>query len=163
MVLTRVLVAAPLPWVGGVPIRQMGWLQLRASPKQCRSVVLVVHRELRVLPLKVQGLSYQDVLIVFDSGINMEWVAQKLFRMKWCMGAPCHLECIPCSNWGGGWVPPGSHRIDWPIKEGAGNPHRSCRVVPYQKFCSSQVSRCHPEWPEHHSIRGFQDTLPGHI
>ena len=48
--------------------------------------------------MKVQQLRYQDVLIEFDSAMDVEWVAQKLLRMKQWMGAQCHLECFPCSD-----------------------------------------------------------------
>ena len=61
-------------------------------------MALVVHHELGVLPLKVQQLSYQDVLIEFDSSMDVECVIQKLLRMEWWMGVLCHLECIPCSD-----------------------------------------------------------------
>ena len=58
-------------------------------------------------------MNYQDVLVEFDSAVDVKWVAQKLLRMEWGMGAPCHLEYIPCSHedvlWEfkkGEWVPP---------------------------------------------------------
>ena len=39
--------------------------------------------------------------------MDEEWVTQKLLRMEWWIGTPCHLACITCS-WdfrGGGQVP----------------------------------------------------------
>ena len=82
------------------------WFQLEGkagcnlgpAQTQCRLIALVIHQELRVLPLKVQWLSYWDMLREFDSTVDVEWVAQKLLRMEWWIRAPCHLECIPCSN-----------------------------------------------------------------
>ena len=38
------------------------------------------------------------MLIEFDSAMDVEWVAQKLLSMEWLMGAPYHLEYIPCSD-----------------------------------------------------------------
>ena len=62
------------------------------------SNALITHQELEVMPLQIQQLNYHDVLIEFDSEVDVEWVAQKLLRIEWWMGAPCHLECAPCSN-----------------------------------------------------------------
>ena len=65
---------------------------------ECQSITLIIHQELGVMPLWIQWLNYCDVLIEYDSEIDVEWVAWKLLRMKWWMGAPCNLECVPCSN-----------------------------------------------------------------
>ena len=50
------------------------------------------------MPLKIQWVNYHDALIEFDSEADVEWVAQKLLRMEWWMGAPCNLECVTYSN-----------------------------------------------------------------
>ena len=54
--------------------------------------------------------------IEFDSKVDVEWVAQKLFQDGVMDEAPCHLECILCSDEegfsqirGGEWVAP---RVD---------------------------------------------------
>ena len=79
---------------------------------ECRSIALVVHQELGVMPLRIQQLSYQDVLIEYDLEVDVEWVTQKLLWMEWWMGAPCHLECVLVSDkelWqfrGENWVAP---------------------------------------------------------
>ena len=70
---------------------------------ECQLISLLVHQELGMMPLRIQQFSYHDVLIEFDSGIHVEWVAQKLLRMEWWMGTPCHLECVPCSYVEGLW------------------------------------------------------------
>ena len=57
--------------------------------------------------------SYWDVLIEFDSAMDVERVAQKFLRMEWWIGVLCHLEWIPCNNedslweFRGEWVSPG--------------------------------------------------------
>ena len=63
-----------------------------------------------------QQLNHHDILIDFDSEVDVEWVVQKLLRMQWWIGAPCNLECVPCSEEeglqqfrGGEWVAP---RVD---------------------------------------------------
>ena len=79
----------------------------------CQSITLIIHQELGVIPLQIQWLNHCDVLIEFDSEVDVGWVVQKLFRMEWWMGAPCNLGCVPCSNeglWqfrGGEWIAPG--------------------------------------------------------
>ena len=40
------------------------------------------------MPLQIQQLNHDDVLIEFDSEFDVEWVAQKLLRMEQWMGAP---------------------------------------------------------------------------
>ena len=65
---------------------------------QCLSIVLIMHQELRVMPLWIQWLNYHDVLIEFDSKADVEWVSQKLLRMEWWMGASCNLKCVPCTD-----------------------------------------------------------------
>ena len=86
---------------------------LGPAQMECQSITLVIHQELGVIPLWIQQLNYQDVLIEFDGEVDVEWVAQKLLRMEWWMGVPCHLECVPCSDEegllkfkGGEWVAP---------------------------------------------------------
>ena len=63
---------------------------LRPAQTECRLITLVVHQELGVMPLKVQRQTYQDVLIEFDSALDVEWVTQKLLRMEQWMGALLH-------------------------------------------------------------------------
>ena len=48
--------------------------------------------------VQIQQLSHHDILIEFNSGVDVEWVVQKLLRMEWLMGAPCNFECVPCSD-----------------------------------------------------------------
>ena len=73
--------------------------------------MLVIHQELAVRPLQIQQLNYHDVLLEIDSKVDVEWVVQKLLRMEGWKRAPCHLECVSCSNEegllklrGGEWV-----------------------------------------------------------
>ena len=165
MVLTRVPVAALLSMSGG----GSNWegkasCNLGLVQTECRSIALIVHEELGVMPLKDQQLSYWDVLIEFDSTIDVEWVAQKLLRM----GAPCHLECISCSNENAlwefrGWMPPVGCRVDRPIKVRSGNPLSCCGLVLSQKLWGSWVLRGHLEWPEYHSIGGLGTPSLGHL
>ena len=86
---------------------------LGPTQMECQSITLIMHQELGVMPLWIQWLNYHDVLIEFDSEVDVGWVAQKLLRMEWWMGAPCNLEGVPCSNEqglqqfrGGEWVAP---------------------------------------------------------
>ena len=67
---------------------------LGPAQMECWSIALIVHQELGVMPLWIQQLNHHDVLIEFD----VEWVVQKLLRMEWWMGAPCNLQCVPCSD-----------------------------------------------------------------
>ena len=145
---------------------QLEWqagYNLGPAQTECRLIALVVHQEIGVLPLKVQQLSYQDVLIEFDSIMDVELVAQKWLRMEWWMGALSHLECIPCSNKDVFWesrgdaCPLGGCRVDRPIKVGVGNPHRCFGSAPSQKLWHSLVLGGHQEWPEYNSIGGFGD------
>ena len=39
-----------------------------------------------------------DVLIEFDSEVDVEWVVHRLLRIEWCMEVQCDLECLPCSD-----------------------------------------------------------------
>ena len=64
----------------------------------CQTIALIMHQELGVMPLQIQQLNYHNVLIEFDSEVDVGWVAQKLSRMEWWMGAPCHFECVHCSD-----------------------------------------------------------------
>ena len=59
------------------------WLQCRSSQMECQSIAHIIHQELGVMPLKFQWLSQHDVLIEFDSQVDVEWVVQKLLRMEW--------------------------------------------------------------------------------
>ena len=61
---------------------------LGPAQTECQSIALVMHQELEVMPLRIQQLSYHDVLIEFDSEVDVEWVAQKQY-----------------SGWNGGWGP----------------------------------------------------------
>ena len=45
--------------------------------------------------MQIQQLNHHDVLIMFDSDVDVGWVVQKLLRMEWWMGAPCNLKCAP--------------------------------------------------------------------
>ena len=67
---------------------------------ECRSIALIIHQELGVMPLVNQWQNHHDVLIEFDSEVDVEWVAQKLLRMEWQMGAGSNFECVPCSDEG---------------------------------------------------------------
>ena len=106
---------------------------------ECWSIALVIHPELGVMPLQIQQLNYHDVLILFGSEVDVEWVAQKLLRMEWWMGASCNLECIPCSNKEGASTvqgrgisgPKGRFRVDRSIKVGSNSPHRIMKVAPF--------------------------------
>ena len=91
MVLTRVPVAVLLT-MSGCGSNWRGKLAATLDQPDCRLIALVVHQELGVMPLKVPQLSYQDVLIEFDSTMDVEWAAQKLLGMEWWMGSLCHLE-----------------------------------------------------------------------
>ena len=86
----------------GHPIHQKWvWFRLEGhsgcslgpAQMECQSIDLIMHQELGVKPLQIQLLNYQDLLTEFDSEVDMEWVAQKLLRMEWLMGAPCNLMC----------------------------------------------------------------------
>ena len=92
---------------GGHPIHhEWVWLSLEGcsgcslgpAQMECWSTALIIHQELGVMPLWIQWLNYHDVLIEVDSEADVEWVAQKLLSMEWWMGAPCNLECVPCSD-----------------------------------------------------------------
>ena len=50
------------------------------------------------MPLQIQQLNHHDLLTKFYSEVDVEWVVQKLLRMKWWIAAPCNLECVPCSD-----------------------------------------------------------------
>ena len=76
---------------------------LGPAQTECQSITLIIYQELEVMPLWIQQLNYPDVLIQFDSEVNVEWVALKLLRMEWWMGASCNLECVPCSGEEGLW------------------------------------------------------------
>ena len=83
---------------------------------ECWSITLVVHQELRVMPLRIQWLTYWDMLIEFDDEVNMKWVVKNLLKMECWIRASCQLKCIPCSDEdglqqfrGGEWV---SLRVD---------------------------------------------------
>ena len=126
---------------------------------ECRCTVLVVHQELKLMPLKVQQSNYWDVLIKLDSPVEMEWVAQKLIRVEWWMWFPCHIKCILCSDkdelweFGGDWCPLGRCWIVILVKEGAGNPHRCHRWAPSKinmgfpsSLRPSRVARISQHW-----------------
>ena len=53
---------------------------------ECWSIALIIQQELGVMPLWIQWLNHHDVLIEFDSEVDVEWVAQKLLRIEWWMG-----------------------------------------------------------------------------
>ena len=113
-VMTHTSVAATNPFVMATNIHQVNgghpthyewvWFQFEGqsgsslSPTQmeCWSITLMVHQELGVMPLRIQQLSHWNMLIKFDSKVDVEWVAQKLLQMLWWMEAPCHQEGIPC-------------------------------------------------------------------
>ena len=76
---------------------------LGSAQMECQSVAFIIHQELGVMPLWTQQLNHHDVLIEFDSEVDVERVVQKLLRIEWWMGAPCNLECIPCSDKEGLW------------------------------------------------------------
>ena len=145
-------------WVWYQLERQAG-CNLGLAWTECRYITVVVHQELRVLPLRVQQLSYQDVLIEFDSAVDVEWVAQKLLRMEWWMSAQCYLECIPCSGedslWefrGGGWCPPWMD-LEWIdlSRHGPVTPQMlQSSTIP--KLWGSTIPGGHPKWSEHHHI-----------
>ena len=59
---------------------------LGPAQMECWSISFVVHQNLGVMPLWIQQLNYHDVLIEFNSDVDMEWVAQKLLRMEQWMG-----------------------------------------------------------------------------
>ena len=76
---------------GGCPIHhEWVWVRLEGcsgcslGPVQmeCQSITLIVHQELGILILQILWLNYHDVLIEFDSEVDVEWVAQKLLRME---------------------------------------------------------------------------------
>ena len=78
---------------------------------ECQSVALVIHHKLAVMPLLIKQLSHCDVLIEFDSEVDVEWVVQKLLRMEWWMGPHITLSVSPVtikkgfnsSREGNGW------------------------------------------------------------
>ena len=45
---------------------------------ECWSIALIIHQKQGVIPLQIQWLNHHDVLIEFDSEVDVEWVAQKL-------------------------------------------------------------------------------------
>ena len=45
--------------------------------------------------LQIQQLNYYDVLIEFIGDIDVEWVVQKLLRMKWWKGPHVTLSVSP--------------------------------------------------------------------
>ena len=92
---------------GGHPIHyEWVWFRLEGhsgfslgpAQMECWSITLITHQELGVMLLQIQQLNYWDVLIEFNGKVDVEWVAQKPLRMELWMRAPCHLECVPCSN-----------------------------------------------------------------
>ena len=68
--------------MGVVSIGGSSWLQLGLAQMECRSIALVVYQELGMMPLRVQQLSYCDVLIEFNSEEDVQWVAQMLLRIE---------------------------------------------------------------------------------
>ena len=65
---------------------------------ECQSITLMVHQELEMIPLRIQQLSHQGMLIEFDNEVDVQWVAQKLLWKEWWIGAPCHIESVPCGS-----------------------------------------------------------------
>ena len=53
---------------------------------ECQSIILIMHQELGVMPLRIQQLSHCDMVIEFDREVDVDWVAQKLLSMEWWMG-----------------------------------------------------------------------------
>ena len=117
------------------------WFQLQGqrggslgpAQTECWSIALVEHQELGV---RIQQLSYHDVLIEFDREVDVRWVAQKLLRMEWWMGALCYLECNPCGDEEGlqqfGWMGDsmGGSGMGRSIKVWSNNPHGTCSWAP---------------------------------
>ena len=64
---------------------------------ECRPIMLAVHQELGVMTLRVQSFNYWDVLIEFDSIMDVEQVDEMFLRMEWWMGAQFNLEYVPTS------------------------------------------------------------------
>ena len=91
----------------GFPIHH-AWVWLRLEGQsgcslgpawmECQSTALIIPQELGVMPLQIQQLNHHDVLIKYDSKVDVKWVVHKLLRMEWWMGAPCNLEYVPCSD-----------------------------------------------------------------
>ena len=47
------------------------------------------------MPLQIQWLNHCDVLIEFDSEVDIEWVVQKLLRVEWLMEPHVTLGVSP--------------------------------------------------------------------
>ena len=81
--------------VSGHPIHlEWAWFRLEGhcgcrlglAWTECWSITLVIHQELGVIPMWIQKLNYQDVLIEFYGKADAEWIAQKFVRMEFWMG-----------------------------------------------------------------------------
>ena len=68
------------------------WLQSRSSPDRMLDICSCHKPEARSNHLQMQWSNHHDVLIEFDSKVDVEWVVQKLLRMEQWMGPPCNLE-----------------------------------------------------------------------
>ena len=84
--------------MGVVQTGQLIWLQLRSSPDG-----ILVNCSLHTPgagsnAIADPELNHHDVLIELDSELDVEWVVQKPLRIEWWRGAPCNLECVPCSD-----------------------------------------------------------------
>ena len=55
---------------------------LGPAQMECQSIALIIHQELGVIPLQIQQLNHYDVLIEFDSEVDVESVVQKLLSME---------------------------------------------------------------------------------
>ena len=67
----------------GCPIHQEWmWFRLKGhsdcslgpAQMECQSITLIIHQGLGVMPLQIQWLNYQDVLIGFDGAVDVDWV-----------------------------------------------------------------------------------------
>ena len=77
-------------WLEGQSGCSLGLAQM-----ECQSITLIIHQELGVMPLQIQWLKHHDVLIEFDSEVDVEWVVQKLLRMEQWKGSHITLSVSP--------------------------------------------------------------------
>ena len=57
--------------------------------------MLIIYQELAVMPLHIQWIHYYDVLIEFDSEVDMRVGSAETIRMEWWMGAHLTLSVSP--------------------------------------------------------------------
>ena len=92
------------------------------------SIILIIHQELGEMSLQKQWPNYCDVLIEFDSEVDVEWVAQKLLRMEqWPLEGWWRALAIQRRGMGS---PKGGTQVDRSIKLGSISLHGMCRVDP---------------------------------